>query len=75
MKRNKMTAIIAGTMLAITGVTVPASATVINPNVQQPTVTTNHLRQVVLKQLTPRPEGIIVAKCMARRNGRGHHRC
>ena len=59
--KRKMTTIIVGTMLAIIGATLPASATVVNTNSRYLTVTRNHPRQVVLNRLTPRPEGMTVA--------------
>lgn len=72
--KRKMTAIIAGTMLAITGA-MPASATVVNTNLQYLTVARNHQRQVVLNRLTSQPEGMTVAKCMRRKSREGRWTC
>lgn len=72
--KRKMTAIIAGTMLAIIGAALPASATVVNTNGRYLTVARNHPRQVVLNQFTPRPEGMTVAATLQRRCSRGSRR-
>ena len=66
---RKMTAIIAGTALAIAAA-MPASATVINTNAQYLSIARNHSRRVVVERLTPRPKGIIVARF--RRKGRAY---
>ncbi len=50
--RRKITAIIAGTMLAITGV--PASATAVNTNGQDLANARKHSRQVVVERLAQR---------------------
>lgn len=59
--KRKMTAIIAGTMLAIAGA-MPASATVVNTNGQFLTNARNQSGRVVVERLTPRPKGIIIAR-------------
>lgn len=67
--KRKIITIVSGTMFAITSATMPASATVIHSNGQQPTVITNLLRQVGLKPVTPRSE-VTIAKF--RRKGRSY---
>lgn len=67
---RKMTAIITGTMLAITGATLPASATVVNTDGQYLTVARNHPRQVIEQLNTTRPEGMTGAYAARKRRGR-----